>query len=139
MPSMITHRMKAELRARGFTDAEIRLMTPGEAHAHIAGDAAAPSPERCAHCNAPLERGDMWPLDSGGHVHHRCADAYLHARDAARPRVDSELEVLAKRAVKAKGGSAVAAVYTRLGIHTFDNLKPQQERALRAALEALLA
>jgi hypothetical protein len=28
--------MKADLRARGFTAAQIRLMTPEQAHAHIA-------------------------------------------------------------------------------------------------------
>jgi hypothetical protein len=31
---MITRAMKAALRARGYTDADIRQMTPAEAHAH---------------------------------------------------------------------------------------------------------
>ena len=35
VPFMITRRMKADLRARGFSDAQIRLMTPEQAHAHL--------------------------------------------------------------------------------------------------------
>ena len=70
MPFMITQQMKADLRARGFSDAQIRLMTPEQAHAHLAGAAERP-PERCAHCGGELERGDMLPLNNGGHVHHR--------------------------------------------------------------------
>jgi hypothetical protein len=35
-PFMITLQMRADLKARGFTDAQIRKMTPGQAHAHLA-------------------------------------------------------------------------------------------------------
>ena len=88
MPFMITRQMRADLSARGFSDAQIRKMTPAQAHAHLAGAAERPL-ERCAHCGGELARGDMLPLNSGGHVHQRCADDFISARDAAstgRPR-----------------------------------------------------
>jgi hypothetical protein len=40
---MITWKVRADLRARGFSDAQIREMTPEQAHAHLAsGNGAAP-------------------------------------------------------------------------------------------------
>jgi hypothetical protein len=150
---MITRQMKADLKARGYSDAQIRTMTPQQAHAHLAGEAHGGGGEAdhrkpndverplesCAHCGGELERGDMLPLNSGGHVHHRCADDYIRARDTARPRVDPELQALCKRALQAKGARALSALYSRLGVYHFDDLEPQQEQVLRAELEALLA
>ena len=78
VPFMITRQMKADLKARGFSDAQIRKMTPGQAHRHLAGEAPR-APERCAHCGGELKRGDMLPLNNGGHVHHRCADDFMRA------------------------------------------------------------
>ena len=99
VPFMITARMKADLKARGFSAAQIKTMTPEQAHRHLAG-AAAPALERCAHCGGECERGDMWPLDTGGNVHPRCADAYIGARDAD-PKV-ARVPFLITHAMKAK-------------------------------------
>ena len=55
-----------------------------------------------------------------------------------------DLKSLCRRAAKIKGRDAVEALCTRHGIPRFntrrmDELDPQQEQALRAEIEALLA
>jgi putative DNA primase/helicase len=102
VPLMITQRLRDGLRDRGFSDEQIRSMTPAQAHEHLASERATPQP-------------------NGGGLE------LLH-----------ELKALAKRAVEARGFTAVAAVYARLGAHDFDALTPQQAQEVRAALEALL-
>jgi putative DNA primase/helicase len=47
VPFMITQTMKAELRARGYLDEQIRDMTPQEANAILAGEPI------CQHCRLP--------------------------------------------------------------------------------------
>ena len=74
-------------------------MTPEQAHTHLAGAAERPL-ERCAHCGGELERGDMLPLNSGGHVHHRCADDYIRARDADQ--TAARVPLLITHAMKAR-------------------------------------
>ncbi len=44
MPLLITRMQRAQLRDRGFSDDDIRGMTPLDAHRHLAGERAAPVP-----------------------------------------------------------------------------------------------
>ena len=82
----------------------------------------------------------MLPIASGGHIHPRCADDFIGARDAARPRVDSEpLRALYKRTVEAQGRPVAEEILRLCGVRVLDDLTPQQERDLRTAFEALLA
>jgi hypothetical protein len=47
VPFMITQAQKVELRARGYSDEQVRDMTPQEAHAILASEPV------CEHCGGP--------------------------------------------------------------------------------------
>jgi hypothetical protein len=108
VPFMITRQMRADLRARGFSDAQIGGMTPVQAHEHLKAERSAPE--------APKPT----------------------TRSAANPSSEVSLMTLCDRAAAVRGAAAVWAVLKRHGIDNPSFARAEQQQAARPEIEALL-
>jgi hypothetical protein len=85
VPFMVTAAMKAQLRARGYTDEAIRNLTPQQAHDALAHPPEL-NPDRCIHCGMTADRaGLLQPCSVNGeqkYIHAHCLKARQHAQQA---------------------------------------------------------
>ena len=124
MPMMITHAMKARLRARGFTDDQINNMTPGEALNVLGQTPAEHEPDDIPDFTVPPESDN--------------APEFVEGNGRPPPSSSGEPSTLPDRAEAACFLALLDPTTTRFTFQTFDDDKERKSKALARVLNGTL-